>query len=89
MKETLSSISFLPKFVLFLYTLLVLFVTRIVFSHVFLLQNMRKKSKMWLVHFPTFIAITRLQKLRGVQKYFLIVCVKIKGVEINETKVLE
>ena len=69
-----------------LYTPLVLFVTRIVFSF------LRKKSKRWLVTFCTFIAvtlehiyilITPAQKLRGVQKYILIVCMKIEGVEIN------
>ena len=58
MKEALNSLSFLPTFVLFYTLFFLLFVTRIIFSYIFLLQYMRKKSKRWLVNFPTFIAIT-------------------------------
>ena len=57
MKEALNSVFFLLNFVPF-YTLLLLSVTRIVFSYVFPVQYMRKEGKRWLVYFPIFIAVT-------------------------------
>ena len=58
MKEALNSLSFNQKFCGILYILILLFVTRMIFSCVFLLQYVRKKSKRLLFNFPTLIAVT-------------------------------
>ena len=81
MKEALNSLSFLTNFVLF-------YILLFCYFHTFFFYNTRKKSKRWVVNFPTFIAvtlehihilITLARKLRDRRKYTLIWCAKIKG----------
>ena len=70
MKEVLNLLSFIINFYRFIYSsCFVMFYKNCIFKR-FSFKYMRKKSKSWLVNFPTFIAVT-IHILLGLrEKYF-------------------